>query len=425
MANTNTVLTVPVGLNGWQTWGEVIINGEKTTFPVGVETSLPPPVAELVLRMIAEEEAASVVPDPVGCEDFEAREQIAALSEEIDDLKENGGGVQPDWNQNDPTAADYVKNRTHYEEPGFVEVMPERSFETVDLDGIYGYEEENDGINIGSTSGDTIIIQYDGMDYPCTVGYHEGMGGHFAGNHTLVGGSGGEEYPFVLMWIDGEVLLIGTTDTSPTAHSISIVKDGTVVHTLQEKFLPNYAVKKDAATAISGTFTSFPFYNLLENVAQWPIPEEGKSYKVTVVADGTATVNLLTGSRVEMTGSGMSTVESKPVEWIYASAEGWYIQFDTGIPICETADKSAGYYLSSIVVSETGKATVRFIGKGDVTYNSTIANGSFTYDISIEGLEGTAKAAMTHIPLWSTTKGSTKRFRITVDDSGTLTATEV
>lgn len=27
------------------------------------------------------------------------------------------GGVQPDWNQNDPTAADYVKNRTHYAVP--------------------------------------------------------------------------------------------------------------------------------------------------------------------------------------------------------------------------------------------------------------------------------------------------------------------
>lgn len=27
------------------------------------------------------------------------------------------GGVQPNWNQNDPTAADYVKNRTHYAVP--------------------------------------------------------------------------------------------------------------------------------------------------------------------------------------------------------------------------------------------------------------------------------------------------------------------
>lgn len=31
------------------------------------------------------------------------------------------GGVQPDWNQNDPTAADYVKNRTHYDEQTVIE----------------------------------------------------------------------------------------------------------------------------------------------------------------------------------------------------------------------------------------------------------------------------------------------------------------
>ena len=28
----------------------------------------------------------------------------------------NSGGTQPDWNQNDETAPDYVKNRTHYVE---------------------------------------------------------------------------------------------------------------------------------------------------------------------------------------------------------------------------------------------------------------------------------------------------------------------
>lgn len=31
------------------------------------------------------------------------------------------GGVQPNWNQNDPTAADYVKNRTHYDEQTVIE----------------------------------------------------------------------------------------------------------------------------------------------------------------------------------------------------------------------------------------------------------------------------------------------------------------
>lgn len=31
------------------------------------------------------------------------------------------GGVQPDWAQNDPTAADYIKNRTHYDEQTVIE----------------------------------------------------------------------------------------------------------------------------------------------------------------------------------------------------------------------------------------------------------------------------------------------------------------
>lgn len=31
------------------------------------------------------------------------------------------GGVQPDWDQNDPTAADYIKNRTHYDEQTVIE----------------------------------------------------------------------------------------------------------------------------------------------------------------------------------------------------------------------------------------------------------------------------------------------------------------
>lgn len=31
------------------------------------------------------------------------------------------GGVQPDWHQNDPTAADYVQNRTHYDEQIVIE----------------------------------------------------------------------------------------------------------------------------------------------------------------------------------------------------------------------------------------------------------------------------------------------------------------
>lgn len=35
----------------------------------------------------------------------------------------SGGGAQPDWKQNDSTAADYVKNRTHYEESTYTDYV--------------------------------------------------------------------------------------------------------------------------------------------------------------------------------------------------------------------------------------------------------------------------------------------------------------
>lgn len=48
---------------------------------------------------------------------YTKEETDTLLKETTDELKEyvdENGGVQPDWNQNDPEARDYVKNRTHY-----------------------------------------------------------------------------------------------------------------------------------------------------------------------------------------------------------------------------------------------------------------------------------------------------------------------
>ena len=44
------------------------------------------------------------------------------LQDQIDAIKESEGAnsVQPDWNQSDPTAPDYIKNRTHYAEESIV-----------------------------------------------------------------------------------------------------------------------------------------------------------------------------------------------------------------------------------------------------------------------------------------------------------------
>lgn len=56
---------------------------------------------------------------------------VKTLTERVEALEKNGGGnnddsddegTQPDWNQNDPTAQDHVKNRTHYVAKAFEDI---------------------------------------------------------------------------------------------------------------------------------------------------------------------------------------------------------------------------------------------------------------------------------------------------------------
>lgn len=82
-------------------------------------------------------------------------------------------GVQPDWNQNDSTAADYVKNRTHYDagtpkeftifSGESLEFFPEEHYQDPSIT-IYTYEiPENEIFDI--IYGNTYLVTIDGTTY--------------------------------------------------------------------------------------------------------------------------------------------------------------------------------------------------------------------------------------------------------------------
>lgn len=77
---------------------------------------------------------------------------LRSLSEEIVNLP------QADWNQNDNTSADYVKNRTHYEEYGY-------------SDFICSMETPIEGLSMPNV-GESVTVKIDGveMDYPVISG---------------------------------------------------------------------------------------------------------------------------------------------------------------------------------------------------------------------------------------------------------------
>lgn len=123
--------------------------------------------------------------------------------------------VQPDLSQNDPNAADYVKNRTHWVEEG----------ETVLVDQtINGYWHAFES-PIPLVEGKSYTVEYNGTTYECIAGMHfEGV--VCIGNLTPFQ----KTYPFTLTPM--------TCETKDDPASIRVSFFGEKAKTLDSKFLP-------------------------------------------------------------------------------------------------------------------------------------------------------------------------------------------
>ena len=164
-------------------------------------------------------------------------------------IKENivggGGGVQPDWNQNDETAADYVKNRPFY--TGTVEtVLIEES--TVSFAEYHGLYMAQFPSNFEATVGETYKVYWDGAAYECTCVKFQN---NPAIGNLSIGGAGSDTgEPFVMQVVNGAKIAIATADTS-ASHTFSISGFVPEVVKIDEKYLPESAFTNAEWTKIS------------------------------------------------------------------------------------------------------------------------------------------------------------------------------
>lgn len=152
------------------------------------------------------------------------KQEIAELTAPLVNVPE-GGGVQPDWNQNDPTAPDYVKNRPFY---------TGKPVETTILTATYDEQSDNMETNIigALVVGETYVVEYNGVRYDC-VAWDDG--GPCLGNGSLWDIAAGGDEPFV-MWSDnGELEFMSEEFGSYTVTVSGIVNE---VHKIDPKYLP-------------------------------------------------------------------------------------------------------------------------------------------------------------------------------------------
>ena len=144
--------------------------------------------------------------------------------------------VQPDWNQNDETAADYIKNRPFYTGNPVETVLVEES--TVAFadsgNGFYAVQVQSTFV---ATVGEAYKVYWDGSAYECTCVAVSESPLLFIGNLSIIGMGSDTGEPFIIGVFNGEGIQIATTDTS-ASHTFSVSGMLAPVVKIDPKYLP-------------------------------------------------------------------------------------------------------------------------------------------------------------------------------------------
>ena len=359
----------------------------------------------------------------------------------IESIEAGGVGVQSDWNQNDETAPDYVKNRPFYTGNPVETILVEESTVSFAENRNGKYQGELPS-TFEATVGETYKVYWDGAAYECTcVDFRDTA---TIGNLSIAGAGSDTGEPFIMVVDKGQGIAIGTADTS-ASHTFSICVFAPEVVKIDPKYLPD-TIKSDVETAQSTAETAQATADVALNRAETAQATADVALNRADTAQATADVALnrantakttadtakTTADTAKTTADGCVKTNNSGLFQIYLGDNSYFSGSNTGgeayyafhqknvtdTPIVLSIGTDGGTALDISVTpstSPTVKITPpRYMNKiADIE----IGNNSSYQRPQITGLGG--------ITMYSSTSGSTKKFKITVDDSGTLKATEV
>ena len=196
--------------------------------------------------------------------------------------------IQPDWNQNDSTAADYVKNRPFYTETRETVLVEESTVSFPDYGGIHISEFQT---TFKATVGETYKVYWDGTIYECPCKYfHER---NFIGNLSIAGDASDTGEPFLIdstmEGTNGDGITIYTLDTSDS-HTFSISGFVSEVVKIDPKYIRDMYYTADPVETVLVEETTIPFAPVdvvyMGQLESTFVPTVGETYKVSW--DGTA-----------------------------------------------------------------------------------------------------------------------------------------
>lgn len=175
-----------------------------------------------------------------------------------------GSPVQPDWNQNDPNAADYVKGRTHYDGVREIHVIPETEFVFENEIG----DAQNYAFIIGNflaerplVTGDVYTVMWDGVRYDATAikGMSSGEICYYLGNPSYgYMGDDDARYPFLIQFDSyrGDFINVSiyvAHNAGGGTHICGVSKQETETVPLDEKYIPDTIARKSDLEGLGGS----------------------------------------------------------------------------------------------------------------------------------------------------------------------------
>ena len=325
-------------------------------------------------------------------------EQKTQARANIGAAADGGGGasVQSNWSQNDETENDFIKNRTHYPEYRVTKLSQKVTLEPDGDNAMCSIDA------IGIETGKNYTVICNGIEYSYTAKATEIYGMKF----VILG-----EFDFETFTPGGDVTVMDSTDQN----SCSIFFKETLTESITRYVTIIEGENKEEyrKIAIDEGFNAYQnqFVFLNKKTIPYEIMAEGFSSRFSV--DG-----------VEYDLEYDSSDTTAPTLRLVENDNVWHL-------LCRVNAEA-----SSEVLLALG------IGTGITFFNDTLSNQTNNPQVDMESLtlkhpvftpsapmkkldEKYLPESVEGVVMRSITDGSTKKFKITVDDSGTITATEV
>lgn len=338
--------------------------------------------------------------------DLESSYKIFSKNREFEKRAE----CHPDWNQNDETAADYIKNRTHYEEVLGDYVIFEGTLPSWDTT-------KDLPLQYAIPPNTRVTAYYNGSIVATVVGSAM-AGGTNRVSHLFT--------PDLTLIIDNSTMTASVYNGFGNGVLKFVTENFTAVHTLDEKYLPSSVtsvgpLKMNANNPVgTGSFSM------------------GRNPGSVIGANSHAAGHNTTASGNYSHAEGLNTTASG--DYCHAEgdgatasgncshAEGWrttassrYQHVQGKFNVEDSSNKYA--HIVGNGTSNSARSNVHTLGWSGVPWFK--GRPQFGGTAQDQGSRTVMANGDKEIILASSTANSTKKFKITVDDSGTLTATEV